>query len=101
MHTNTPEPHVQLHAQGSPSVSPVDFVSGAEALLVPLRSLRELQGLVEGSFIGQQPAQWAGGIVALPGGGCGSTRSGGSGGGGPGGPAATAAEKEAESRPLP
>lgn len=90
MHINTPKPYTQ----SSPSVSPVDFVSGAEALLVPLRSLRELQGLVEGPFIRQQPAQGAGGIVALSGGGCGST-------GGPGGPAAAAAEPEAESRPLP
>lgn len=70
------------------SASPVDLVSGAEALLVPLRSLRELQGLVEGPFIRQQPAQGAGGVVALRGSGC----------GGPGGPAA---EPEAESRPLP
>lgn len=75
-------------------VSPVDLVSGAEALLVPLRSLGELQGLVEGSFIRQQPAQWPGGIVALPG-------AAGGGGGGPGGPAAAAADPEAESRPLP
>lgn len=80
-------------------VSPVDLVSGAEALLVPLRSFRELQGLVEGSFIRQQPAQWPGGIDALPGaagGGGGCTC-----GGGPGGPAAAAADPEAESRPLP
>lgn len=79
--------------QSSPSGSPVDLVSGAEALLVPLRSLRELQGLVEGPFIRQQPAQGDGGAVALTGCGSGS-------GGGPGGPAA-AAEPEAESSPLP
>lgn len=61
-----------LPAPCLPSVdpgSPVDLVSGAEALLVPLRSLRELQGLVEGSFIRQQPSQGARGVAPLPGGG--------------------------------
>lgn len=88
---------IKTHARArSPPASPVDFVSGAETLLVPLCSLRELRGLVEGPFIRQQPAQGSGGIVALCGGGRGSTC-----GGGHGGPAATAAEPEAESHPLP
>lgn len=77
----------QTHAPSSPFVSPVDLVSGAEALVLPLGSLRELQGLVEGPFIRQQPTQGAGGAVALSGGGR-----------GPGGPAT---EPEAEGRPLP
>lgn len=35
--------HAHTHTQSSPSAdSPVDLVSGAEALLVPLGSLREL-----------------------------------------------------------
>lgn len=75
--------------------SPIDLVSGAEALLVPLRSLCVLQGLLEGALIRQQPAQGAGGAVASSGG-CGS-----SGSGGPGGPATAPAEPEAESCPLP
>lgn len=88
----TPERHADINTRPP---SPVDLVSGVEALLVPLRSLRELQGLVEGSFIGQQPAQGAGGAVALPGGGRGGST------GNPGGPGAAAAEPNAESRPLP
>lgn len=38
-------------------VSPIDLVARAEALLVPLQRLLELQGPVEGPFIGQQPLQ--------------------------------------------
>ena len=90
--TVTPERHADINTHPP---SPVDLVSGVVALLVPLRSLRELQGLVEGPFIGQQPAQGAGGAVALPGGGRGGST------GGPGGPGAAAAEPDAESRPLP
>lgn len=91
---HTWNPHKNnTHALKHTQFSPIDLVSGAEALLVPLRCLCVLQGLVEGPLIRQQPAQGAGGAVASRGG-CGSS------GGGPGGPAA-AAEPEAESRPLP
>lgn len=82
-----------LHDVSNVQVLPIDLVSGCEALLVPLESFRELQTLVEGPFIGQQPLQGARRAVAWSG-----CR--GSGGGHPAGPAA-AAQPQAEGQPLP
>lgn len=56
-YSGSEEPPVRRIPEGCRnSGSPVDLVSGAEALLVPLRSLRELQRLVKGSFIRQEPS---------------------------------------------
>lgn len=46
---------------------PIDFIPSAEALLVSLQRLLELQRPVERSFIRQQPLQGAGGAFALAG----------------------------------
>lgn len=98
----TSDQNLEIKHMRQSSGSPVDLISSAEALLVSLRSLCELQRLLERSFIGQQPAQGARDAVASSGCGCGSTGRGG-GCGGPGAPeaAAAAADPEAESRPLP
>lgn len=58
---------IHVHPVWFRMVLPIDLVPGAEALLVSLQRLLELQRPVEGSFIRQQPLQGAGDAFALPG----------------------------------